>query len=73
MNSFTHRFALTLIFLCSGFTTAQKLKDDESFIAEKPTLGEKIPDLTVLDDDGKEIRLSSLKGHPVVLVFGCLT
>jgi cytochrome oxidase Cu insertion factor (SCO1/SenC/PrrC family) len=52
---------------------AQKQKSEEDFVKEKPTVGDALPDLTVYDTDGKEVKTSSLRGHHTVLVFGCLT
>ncbi|MBN9247682.1 MAG: redoxin domain-containing protein, partial [Hyphomicrobium sp.] len=31
--------------------------------------GKKAPDFALPDDNGREVRLSKLKGHPVVLYF----
>ncbi len=36
-------------------------------------VGQTLPDITVYDAEGKEFKLSSLKGDYSVLVFGCLT
>ena len=36
-------------------------------------VGDPIPDVTGISEDGKELKLTSLKGSPAVLVFGCLT
>ena len=44
-----------------------------SNFARGPAVGEKLPDLTVYDANGKPFRLSRLKGSYTVLVFGCLT
>ena len=52
---------------------AQKMKSEEDFAKSKPTLGDTIPDVTVYDSAGKEVKTSSLRGHYTVLVFGCLT
>jgi len=41
--------------------------------ANLPKVGEPLPDLTVFDAQGNEFKLSSLKQHYTVLVFGCLT
>jgi len=41
--------------------------------ARGPAVGEKLPDVTAYDAEGKPFRLSSLKGSHTVLVFGCLT
>lgn len=48
-------------------------KNEADFAKEKPAVGEALPDLTVYDPDGKEVKLSSLRGSHVVLTFGCLT
>ncbi len=45
----------------------------EVFQGSGPALGQPLPDLTVFDAEGKEFKLSSLKGDYSVLVFGCLT
>ncbi len=36
-------------------------------------LGKPAPVVTVLDENGKEFSLKSVRGKHVVLVFGCLT
>lgn len=36
-------------------------------------LGQKLPDLTIFDDEGGEYRLADMKGKHTVIVFGCLT
>ena len=36
-------------------------------------VGQPLPDITVYDSEGREFKLSSLKGDYSVLVFGCLT
>ncbi len=43
------------------------------FQGSGPALGQPLPDLTVYDAEGREFKLSSLKGDYSVLVFGCLT
>jgi len=45
----------------------------EVFQGSGPALGQPLPDLTVFDAEGREFKLSSLKGDYSVLVFGCLT
>ena len=50
-----------------------KKKNEENFAKEKPAVGDALPDLTVYSPDGKEVKLSSLRGSHVVLTFGCLT
>ena len=36
-------------------------------------LGMDVPEVSVLDENGKDFSLKSLRGKYVVLVFGCLT
>ncbi len=45
----------------------------QPFQGSGPAVGQSLPDLTVYDAQGKEFKLSSLKGNYSVLVFGCLT
>ncbi len=42
-------------------------------LAGAPEIGERLPDTILYNEDGKEIRLSDLKGGYSVVVFGCLT
>jgi cytochrome oxidase Cu insertion factor (SCO1/SenC/PrrC family) len=53
--------------------TAQAKRSEKDFLEEKPAVGDPLPDLTVYAPDGKEVKTSSLRGHFVVLTFGCLT
>jgi cytochrome oxidase Cu insertion factor (SCO1/SenC/PrrC family) len=69
-------FALgALIALLPAGVAAQpdKKKNEADFAKEKPAVGDTLPDLTVYSPDGKEVKLSSLRGSHVVLTFGCLT
>jgi hypothetical protein len=43
------------------------------FEERSPAVGQPLPDIAGVDADGQPLRLSSLKGSHVVLVFGCLT
>ncbi len=36
-------------------------------------VGDPLPDITCVDEDGKPFRLNSLKENYTVIVFGCLT
>ncbi len=36
-------------------------------------VGMTLPDVTAYDADGNELRMSEMRGHYTVLVFGCLT
>ncbi len=57
-----------------AMTWAQEPKKSEAeFVKERPTVGDALPNVTVYDPDGKEVRTSSLRGHYTVLTFGCLT
>ena len=51
----------------------EKKKSEEDFVKERPAVGDALADLTVYSPDGKEVKLSSLRGRHVVLTFGCLT
>jgi hypothetical protein len=57
----------------SALAQPEKKKNEEDFVKEKPAIGDALPDLTVYSLDGKEVKLSSLRGQHVVLSFGCLT
>jgi cytochrome oxidase Cu insertion factor (SCO1/SenC/PrrC family) len=48
-------------------------KSEDDFVKEKPTLGDILPDITIYNPDGTEVKTSSWRGHHTVLVFGCLT
>jgi cytochrome oxidase Cu insertion factor (SCO1/SenC/PrrC family) len=62
------------LMLISAFALAQqKKKSEEAFVREKPSVGDRAPDVVVYDTQGKEVPLASLRGHHVVLTFGCLT
>jgi cytochrome oxidase Cu insertion factor (SCO1/SenC/PrrC family) len=52
---------------------AQKGRNEEDFVKEKPAVGDPLPDLTVYAPDGKEVKTGGLRGHYTVLTFGCLT
>ena len=38
-----------------------------------PKIGQRLPDVTAYDAEGKPWKLTGLRGHYAVLVFGCLT
>jgi cytochrome oxidase Cu insertion factor (SCO1/SenC/PrrC family) len=65
--------AVLLALTAAPSARAQKPKSDDDFAKARPTLGETIPDVTVYDSAGKEVKTSSLRGHYTVLTFGCLT
>lgn len=43
------------------------------FERKAPNVGELLPDIALVDADGEEFHLRSLKENYSVLVFGCLT
>lgn len=74
------RLSLFVMGLCIAAVPAgaaaqpeKKQKNEADFAKEKPAVGDTLPDLTVYSPDGKEVKLSSLRGSHVVLTFGCLT
>jgi cytochrome oxidase Cu insertion factor (SCO1/SenC/PrrC family) len=71
------QFALAALLLAvagpAALAQREKGKSDEEFAAQKPAVGDTIPDLTVYDPSGKEVKTSDLRGHYTVLTFGCLT
>ena len=66
-------FALLAAALPAAAQAQQPKKNEADFLKEKPAVGAALPDLTVYSPDGKEVKLSSLRGSHVVLTFGCLT
>jgi cytochrome oxidase Cu insertion factor (SCO1/SenC/PrrC family) len=69
-------FLLTAALLALGGPAAaqrQKMRDEGEWVKTKPTLGDVIPDVTVYDSSGKQLKTSDLRGHYTVLTFGCLT
>jgi cytochrome oxidase Cu insertion factor (SCO1/SenC/PrrC family) len=60
------------VFCDPAVARAQK-SSEEDFVKEKPAIGDTVPDVTVYGPDGKEVKLSGLRGQHVVLTFGCLT
>ncbi len=46
---------------------------EQEFLRSKPKVNEVLPDVTVYDVAGREVKTSSLRGHYTVLTFGCLT
>ncbi len=43
------------------------------FDAASPELGDLVPDIAILDQEGQPFELRSFKGSYTVLVLGCLT
>jgi cytochrome oxidase Cu insertion factor (SCO1/SenC/PrrC family) len=65
-------FALVLAWLPPP-AAAQVRQTDEEFAKAKPAVGDPLPELTVYDPDGKEVKTASLRDHYTILTFGCLT
>lgn len=75
-------WAIFAILVGAGFGPAKAPQPEEkpsgdrqnrSFAERPPAVGEKLPEVTVYDADGKPFPLRKLKGSHTVLVFGCLT
>jgi len=70
---------MALAGFCAGVTFAQEppksdfYKGVEAFEKGWPTIGDRLPELTLYHPDGREVNTSSLKGHYTVLTLGCLT
>jgi len=58
--------AAAAAFLATGAATAQ-------FGPGLPQPGDKLPDVTVYDDQGEEFQIRRLNGEHSVIVMGCLT
>lgn len=43
------------------------------FEDNSPAIGQRLPDVTVYDEDGEPFAVRDLKGQYSVIVFGCLT
>lgn len=72
-------FALSLA-LSLAFPTISHAQNEargkgakQQFNIGKIRVGDVLPDIVAFDPDGKEFKLSSLRGQHTVLVFGCLT
>jgi cytochrome oxidase Cu insertion factor (SCO1/SenC/PrrC family) len=48
-------------------------RDEAAFTRQRPAISDALPDVTVYDVEGREVKTSSLRGHYTVLTFGCLT
>ncbi len=46
---------------------------NQQYSAEKPHVGETIPNVKLFDAEGNPFELASTRGKYTVLVFGCLT
>ncbi len=72
---FSAMFGILLaVVVLPAMTWSQEPKRSEAeFVADHPTVGDSLPDVTVYDPQGQEVKTSSLRGHYTVLTFGCLT
>jgi len=59
--------------MATAFATAGVGVAHAQFRTPMPGPGDKLPDLTIYDDQGQDFQLTRLKGQYTVLVFGCLT
>ena len=48
-------------------------KYNKKFLKKEPKIGDTIKEVSVFDDQGKPMKLSSAQGKYTVLIFGCLT
>ncbi len=67
---------IVIILVCSiGWLSGKGFVDrmDEGFLKKKPRIGEKIPEISGFDLDGKEFPLSQVRGKWTVVVCGCFT
>jgi len=69
----TLTLAALLLALPPALAQKGKKLSDEEFVTARPAVGDVIPDVSVFDQSGKELKTSSLRGHYTVLTFGCLT
>ena len=73
----SHRFATLLLISGAMFqasiAVAQERRADGRFDVA-PEIGESVPDLTLVDDQGKPAKVRDLtRGHYTVMTLGCLT
>ena len=65
--------AITIQAARDARSTQRKGGPRANFERPAPKVGEALPEASVYDAEGKEFKLSRLKGSYLVLVFGCLT
>ena len=80
MKQVTYSLLLTALYLCSFATStisAQTVefvdKYNKKFLKKEPKIGDTVKEVSVFDDQGKQMKLSSAQGKYTVLIFGCLT
>jgi len=69
--------SLLLLLAVTSTATAQRQRGGRGMAARfeqnSPKIGAQLPDVSAYDENGKKLKLRSLRGHYTVLVFGCLT
>ena len=73
----TYRPTLLLVVIAGILQTSLAIAQEtptRSRYALVPQIGELIPDLEIVDDQGKPVKLRELtQGHYTVMTLGCLT
>lgn len=62
-----------LVGSATGFAQNREKAAEEDFPAQKPTVGDLLPDAVLYAPDGAPVKTAALRGHWTVLTFGCLT
>ena len=80
MKQVTCSLLLITFYICSFATstvsaqTAEFVdKYNKKFLKKEPKIGDTVKEVSVFDDLGKPMKLSSAQGKYTVLIFGCLT
>ncbi len=73
-----NRLSASALMACAGIfhtgIVAAQITMPETRFAEAPQIGELVPDLVLVDDEGNPANLRELtEGHYTVLTLGCLT
>lgn len=59
----------TLCILFALIFAACQMSDDEATVTEKVTVGSRLPDISIMLNDGRQVTSASLKGKIAVIVF----
>ena len=66
-------FMVLASIFCSSLVVAQVISPNVRFL-EAPQLGDLVPDLVLVDDQGNPANLREItEGHYTVMTLGCLT
>jgi cytochrome oxidase Cu insertion factor (SCO1/SenC/PrrC family) len=57
----------------SLFAQGEGRVPDHEFPAQKPAVGDLLPEAVLYAPDGTPVKTATLRGHWTVLTFGCLT